>query len=297
MQSDSKDKQPIYSMTGFGEGKASKNDVTIETKIKTVNHSGLSIKVRGLKEKKLLQHKAEKMLKESFSRGRIEVQISTDKSNVIDLERLDSETISNSYHALLELTDDLGIDQQPSLGDLISLDLLQMDSPFINAWPILEESLKLAVQETQDSQKSEGADLKTDLLQYLRGLEEGVEKIRPKVPLTVARHKEKLASRINELLEKSTELDERRLEQEVATLADKSDVDEELSRIKTHLNSARDALRNGGILGKKLKFIGQELQREINTLGAKSKDGEIQTDVIDLKLILEKFKEQARNVA
>jgi len=297
VQSGSKDKQPIYSMTGFGEGKESKDDMTVETEIKTVNHTGLSVKIRGLRDRKLLQHKTEKILKESFSRGRIEVRISTGKSNLIDLDRLNSETIFNSYKALQELTKDLGIDQQPSLSDLISLDLLQMDSPFSNAWPVLKESLEQAVQETRDSQKSEGDDLKADLLEYVRRLKEGIEKIRPKVPVTVARHKEKLESRINELLDRSAELDEKRVEQEVATVADKLDVDEELSRVETHLNSAEDALHDGGVVGKKMKFIGQELQREINTLGAKSKDGEIQTEVIDLKLVLEKFKEQARNVA
>ncbi|MFW6049407.1 MAG: YicC family protein [Candidatus Bipolaricaulota bacterium] len=284
-------------MTGFGEGTASTDGVAIEAKIRTVNHSGLSVRVRGLRDDKLLQHKAEQLIKDLFSRGRIEVQVSTDRSDVVDLERMDMERVAESYDALEELVEDLGLENKPTLGDLISLDLFENRSMLADSWPALKKSLERAAEETLESQAAEGNDLREDLLGYIENMNEDVEKIEGKIPTIVSQQKDKLKSRIEDLLERPGELDSGRLEQEFATVADKLDVSEELSRARTHLESARSSLIDGGVVGKKLKFLGQELQREINTLGAKAKDGEVQTDVIDLKLTLEKFKEQARNVA
>lgn len=284
-------------MTGFGEGTASTDGAAIEAKIRTVNHSGLSVRVRGLRDDKLLQHKAEQLIKDLFSRGRIEVQVSTDRSDVVDLERMDMERVAESYDALEELVEDLGLENKPTLGDLISLDLFENRSMLADSWPALKKSLERAAEETLESQAAEGNDLREDLLGYIENMNEDVEKIEGKIPTIVSQQKDKLKSRIEDLLERPGELDSGRLEQEFATVADKLDVSEELSRARTHLESARSSLIDGGVVGKKLKFLGQELQREINTLGAKAKDGEVQTDVIDLKLTLEKFKEQARNVA
>ncbi len=297
MRLDSEVNGRIYSMTGFGEGVASADGVKIETKIRTVNHSGLSVRIRGLRDDKLLQHKAERLVKDSFSRGRVEVQISTERSGVIDLEGVDTERIAESYEALKRLADSLDMDDDPTLSDLISLDLFENSAGPPKSWPALKASLEGAAEEALESQRVEGDDLQKDLLGYVEDMEDGVEEIEGKIPLIVSGHKEKLKSRVEDLLDEPAELDQGRLEQEFATVADKLDVSEELSRVATHLESARDSLRNGGVIGKRLKFIGQELQREINTLGAKAKDGEVQTDVIELKLTLEKFKEQARNVA
>lgn len=297
MRSGSEVNGRVFSMTGFGEGTASTDGVAIEAKIRTVNHSGLSVRVRGLRDDKLLQHKAEQLIKDLFSRGRIEVQVSTDRSDVVDLERMDMERVAESYDALEELVEDLGLENKPTLGDLISLDLFENRSMLADSWPALKKSLERAAEETLESQAAEGNDLREDLLGYIENMNEDVEKIEGKIPTIVSQQKDKLKSRIEDLLERPGELDSGRLEQEFATVADKLDVSEELSRARTHLESARSSLIDGGVVGKKLKFLGQELQREINTLGAKAKDGEVQTDVIDLKLTLEKFKEQARNVA
>lgn len=297
MRSGSEVNGRVFSMTGFGEGSASTDKAAIETKIRTVNHSGLSVRVRGLRDDKLLQHKAQQLIKDLFSRGRIEVQVSTDRSDVVDLERMDMERVAESYEALEELVEDLGLENKPTLGDLISLDLFENRSMLADSWPALKKSLERAAEETLESQAAEGNDLREDLLGYIENMNEDVEKIEGKIPTIVSQQKDKLKSRIEDLLERPGELDSGRLEQEFATVADKLDVSEELSRARTHLESARSSLIDGGVVGKKLKFLGQELQREINTLGAKAKDGEVQTDVIDLKLTLEKFKEQARNVA
>lgn len=297
MQLDSKDNNYVYSMTGFGEGEAFAEGIAIKTEVRTVNHSGLSVRIRGLKDKKLLQHKTESYVKDLFSRGRIEIQVSSDQSGGVDLARLDTETLAESYDALLELSEALGMEEKPTFSDLISLGLFQQDLVMVEAWPVLKKSIAEAAEEVVKTQRNEGEDVRSDLLNYVQEMKEGVDKIQDRVPVIVSEHKERLQSRVEELMEEPGDLDPKRLEQEFATIADKLDVNEELSRIRTHLRSAEETLSNGGTVGKKLKFIGQELQREINTLGAKTKDGAVQTDVIELKLSLEKFKEQARNLA
>lgn len=297
MQLDSKDNNYVYSMTGFGEGEAFAEGIAIKTEVRTVNHSDLSVRIRGLKDKKLLQHKTESYVKDLFSRGRIEIQVSSDQSGGVDLARLDTETLAESYDALLELSEALGMEEKPTFSDLISLGLFQQDLVMVEAWPVLKKSIAEAAEEVVKTQRNEGEDVRSDLLNYVQEMKEGVDKIQDRVPVIVSEHKERLQSRVEELMEEPGDLDPKRLEQEFATIADKLDVNEELSRIRTHLRSAEETLSNGGTVGKKLKFIGQELQREINTLGAKTKDGAVQTDVIELKLSLEKFKEQARNLA
>jgi len=294
--SDFADEGSLYSMTGYGEGKAEHNGRTINVVIRTFNHDGISVKVRGLEEDQSTAHKAEKFIKESFQRGRVEVKVRPEEAVGLTPESLDLESIRKSFEGLSRLTEELEITESPALADLINLDLLETEAPYKGAWPTVKSALEEAIQETQEVRRDEGLAIKADLMNYLEEIAGLLTEAEERVPEVVFNYREELKKRVEELLGGGVELEEGELEKEIAVFADKVDVNEEISRARTHIATARNSLEEGGTVGKKLKFTFQELQREINTLGAKSKDGEIQSQVIDMKMALEKCKEQARNL-
>ncbi len=295
--SDFEDSDQVYSMTGYGEGTGNLGERKVQVNIRTLNHENTSVKVRGLREDKSLVHKAENYVKESFPRGRIEVRVQVEESEGLAPDELDSDAIRKSFASLSQVAEDLGIPEGPSLSDLISLDLLETTPLYKDSWRAVKDGLSQAVGEALESQKKEGQSIREDLLDHLEEILGRLEEAEEEVPEVVRRYKRELEDRLDKLLEDRVDPDEEKLEQEVASFADKVDVNEELSRAKSHVKTARETLEEGGMVGKKLEFIRQELQREINTLGAKSKDSGIQSKVIEMKLALEKFKEQSRNLA
>ncbi len=297
MQSDFEDSNCVYSMTGYGEARARSDGGTIKASVRTVNHKGTSVKVRGLEEDPSLAHRAEKFIKKSFPRGRIEVEIEAGGDNGLASGELDRKAIEESFDSLSSLADELGLPEGPTLRDLIDLDLLETEPLYKGDWSLVKEVLSEAVDRALEAGAEEGEAIREDLLDHLDEISRRLEETEKMIPEVVSRYKEELEERVEKLLEDEVDLEEDKLEQELALFADKVDVNEELSRVKSHLEKAKEALKEGGVVGKKLEFVRQELQREINTLGAKSKDGEIQSQVIEMKLALEKFKEQSRNLA
>lgn len=297
MPSDLSESNAVHSMTGYGEGRADLGGRDVEVIIRTFNHDGTSIKVRGLNEAQSIAHKVEGFLSDSFSRGRVEVKVKTEESSGLSVEELDLEAIRGSFDSLAGLADELGLNEQPGLEELIELDLLKQETPYRNSWSTVKKALSQATEEVLSAQIKEGDAIREDLYDYLNDIDKRLDLAEEEVPEVVRQYKHDLRDRIDDLMAEGIELEKRELEKEVAKFADKVDINEEISRARTHVGSARETLQEGGIIGKKLKFITQELQREINTLGAKSKDGGIQAEVIEMKLALEKFKEQSRNLA
>lgn len=286
----------VRSMTGFGEGRAFFPGGQIGATIKVVNHRYLSVRLRGLKEDKSLENKVEKLLKDSFSRGRVEAEIDVDRTEARADLFADPEELKKKFDSLRMLLERLGLEEKPSIDHLISLGAFEGDGTTENLWPSLREALEEAVEEVRSDQEREGEHLKGELGGFFRELQEYRAQVVELMPKVVEKKKERLTERLNELLEKEAGFDEGRIEEEVALLAEKLDLDEELSRIAAHLEEGLEALGGEGSVGKKLDFLAQELTREINTLGAKCKDEEVQSISVEMKLIVEKIKEQIRNV-
>ena len=145
------------------------------------------------------------------------------------------------------------------------------------------------------SRSSEGRKLKKELEGYLESIEDLVDQAEEEISRVVKDRKERLRERTAQLI-RNGEVEEKRLEQEIALLADKVDISEEAVRVRSHVEEALQVLKEGGAVGKKLDFIAQELKRETNTIGAKSKDSQLQSLAIEMKLETEKIKEQVRNI-
>lgn len=287
----------IRSMTGFGEGKTVENGVTSVAVVKCTNHRYLKVRVKGLSGNEKLQQRVEKMIKSHFDRGRIHVQIEVEGGGEQPGPLVPLDRVRKDLDTLSQVVDELNMNDNPNLDHLIALGSFD-SAQFLGDryWEIIRSSLREAIEELKDDQAEEGRALERDLRSYLDNLENLVDSIEARMPDVVERRKQKLKDRVEELLEDFDFPQNDQLEREVAILADKVDVSEEIARLRTHLNEARNALEGQGSAGKRLSFLAQELKRETNTVGAKCKDGDLQSMAVDMKVEIEKFNEQVRNI-
>ena len=177
---------------------------------------------------------------------------------------------------------------------MIKTDKKELDEDI--TWDCLKTALDIALDKVIDMRKEEGLILKKDMKFQIEKIKKLVTDIKKRSPLVVEEYKEKLKERIEELLDEDYNLDEERLSNEIAIFADKSDINEEIVRLTSHINQFLQALEEKEPVGRKLDFIIQEMNREINTIGSKANDLIIGNNVIDMKSELEKIREQVQNI-
>ncbi|MCS6936982.1 MAG: YicC family protein [Candidatus Bipolaricaulota bacterium] len=284
----------LQSMTGYGQAQDSRFTISI----KTLNHKYLEPKIYGLEEHPSLELKAQELLSASFKRGRVEVRIRSQSAEKPALT-LNREAARAYTEMLQQLITELNL-TNPG----VSLEaLLRLEGIFQKAeeseetlWEQIEPVLKAAIAQCQESRQREGALLTQELRRLLTLMSQEIDKIERQAGTLKTVYRERLHERLRELLQNSVALDEGRLELEVALLAERADISEEIARLRMHLHAAEAALQNSESVGLRLDFLSQELAREANTIASKAKDGLIAQAVIELKALIEKFREQARNV-
>ncbi len=286
----------IRSMTGFGEASASKNGWIVSTRLKTLNHKFLDISVKGLEEYEELELQARDLLKSSFARGRIELRVELEKEGASGLT-YDFKKALSYYKCLSELIQKLKLDDHVSLAHLIGLEgvLKREELEQGELWPALERGLKRSIEKVQEARQREGQGLRKELNKHLKGLKGLLAKIEARAPRMKQCFKEQLRRRAAELLQ-GIEISEDRLEQEAVLLAERSDITEEIARLKIHLKAALEAIDSKEPAGRVLDFLAQEMAREINTIASKAKDSVIAGLAVEMKTHIEKLREQVRNV-
>jgi len=286
----------IRSMTGFGEASVSKNGWIVSTRLKTLNHKFLDISVKGLEEYEELELRARDLLKNNFARGRIELRAEFEKEGASELT-YDFKKALSYYECLNELIEKLKLNDHVSLGHLMELEGVLRREEFSQSelWPALEKSLKRSIEKTQAMRLREGQGLKKELNKHLKSLKGLLAKIEARAPQMKQGFKDQLHKRAAELLQ-GMEINEDRLEQEAVLLAERSDITEEIARLKIHLKAALEAINSQEPAGRVLDFLAQEMAREINTIASKAKDSVIAGLAVDMKVYVEKLREQARNV-
>jgi len=212
---------------------------------------------------------------------------------------LDRDLAENYHRCLVELRDSLGISSEITLSDVLTLKEIVLPVEKVDGldheWSLVEASVRSALDALDVMRGAEGASLWRDIEQRLLSIRETGHQIEPLVTQVTRAAKDKLAKRIQDLTG-GLELDSDRLLQEVALIADRSDVTEELTRLESHVEQFLSFGREGSPLGRKLDFLLQELQREINTLGSKSTSTDIALHVVNIKAELEKIREQTQNI-
>lgn len=194
----------------------------------------------------------------------------------------------------LQIKDDIKLSHILAVPEIIQTESKKVDDDSI--WNCLKIALEVALDNVMTMRKNEGIELKRDMENQLVTVQHLIGKIENRAPLVVIEYKEKLKERIEELLKEDCNIDEDRLNYEVVFFADKSDITEEITRFKSHIKQFSNSLMNEEAVGRKLDFIIQEMNREVNTIGSKANDLYICNYVVDMKSELEKIREQVQNI-
>ena len=289
------------SMTGFGRGEAVSGDKSIVIEMKSVNHKFLDISIRMPRQFVALEEKIKSSISAKVSRGKVDVFITyTDLSGEQDIVLLNKGLAKSYYDAIIEISDELDIDNRIG-ADSISrypevLKLERKEEDLDEVWALLSTAVDGAVSGLCDMRALEGEALKKDLLGKKEAIISKVDEIAKIAPAIPLEYKEKLEKRISELMDDSKMVDADRLATEVAIFADKCSIDEELVRLNTHFNHMTDIFEEDGPIGRKLDFLLQEMNREINTIGSKGNNMEIAKYVVEIKSEFEKIREQIQNI-
>jgi uncharacterized protein (TIGR00255 family) len=287
-------------MTAFGRGDQAADGFRFTVEIRSVNHRFCDVRVKLPRKYGEFEEEIKKRINEGFSRGRFEVTVTVDESMEkarslsLDLE------LARTYSKLLsDLRSELGLQDSIGLQALLNFRdiFVFQDDPETRerAWSILQTALEQAITHCSQMRVEEGRAIASDFEERLLELETLTGEIEARAPLVAIEVRDRLHKRIEDLLGEVS-LDEGRLLQEVAYLADKSDITEELVRFQSHIQQFQDLLGSNGPHGRQLEFILQEMHREINTVGSKGNDLAIAQKVIQVKTELERFREQLQNV-
>ena len=290
------------SMTGFGRGESNDEIKSFTVEIKSINHRYNDIIVKMPKYISYLEEKIKSLAKNYVTRGRVEIYIDLEYNEDSKLAVAANLPLAMSYKsALLDICEALDIEKKidieliTSFSDILKTEKRQEDEEEL--WNILKQALEMALEDLLNMREFEGENLSQDIIRKTLKIEEIVEEIEKRSPEIVLEHKEKLTNRIKELLENQYDLDENKLANEVAYFVDKSGIDEEIVRFKSHILQLRSSLQsNEESVGRRLDFLIQEINREINTVGSKVGDIEITNSVVDIKTELEKIREQIQNL-
>jgi uncharacterized protein (TIGR00255 family) len=290
----------IFSMTGYAvatkELSAGALSGTLTVEIRAVNNRYLDIQFRLPEELRAIEPTLRELLAARLTRGKVECRVSLAATAVAPAAAELNQTLLQQLAALNAEV----LKVFPQAGSLRAADVLRWPG-MLGADTLPAEALRnacrdltaTALDEFAAARAREGAKLKDAILQHASTIEQRVADVAPRLPGAIAAFQEKLNQRLKEALATA---DDERIRQEVALYAGKIDVDEELTRLKTHMTELRRILGKGGAAGKRLDFLMQELNREANTLGSKAADIEITQVSMDLKLLIEQMREQIQNI-
>lgn len=293
----------MKSMTGFGRGECEKLGRQFTVEIKTVNHRYLEPNIRMPHQFQALEASIRAIMKERIARGKADVSIrytnhSDDQGTVWVNETKLSEYVTALRKAAenVGLTDDLALSKVLNLPGVVESEMAEEDLEEIKV--ILTEALDLAIDDLDAMRLREGETLKLDFKSKLDELEEHVVEIEKIAPRVVEGYKTRLYERMDQYLDKAKtqQLDEGRLETEVTLFADRCCIDEELTRLHSHIKQYRQLIEKKEPIGRQLDFLTQELNRESNTIASKSNDLEITRHALAMKNIVEKIREQIQNI-
>ena len=290
----------IKSMTGFGRGEVSSESCKVTVEMKSVNHRYLDVNMKMPKKLNFFEASIRNLLKEYIQRGKVDLFIS--------FEDLSENSVNVTYHKevaaeymnfLQQMAEDFSLENDVRVSSLarfpevMTLDDVEIDEEGV--WKSLEKAIRQAAEGFVESRIKEGENLCEDLIAKLDEMLEAVDFIEARSPQIIEEYKKRLTDKVQEMLG-DAKVDEARLVTEVTIFADKVCVDEELVRLRSHVQTTKNTLLEGGGIGRKLDFLAQEMNREANTILSKANDLEISNKGIELKTAIEKVREQIQNI-
>ncbi len=285
----------ISSMTGFGMGTATGQGWKAEVTLRTLNNRFLSVHVRSFHDRPQLQLQLEETIKRSFKRGDVGVLVSLERDTEGDQTEVFSSNITEKYlKGLRNIVNQFALPNPPTLSDLIAIGAVQQSaSEESDPDTVVKQALQQAIAAVTESRAEEGKHLANEIDKILDRLTFLITQVKERLPEVRLKLHQRMQQKVDSL---EVEVDPTRLEMEIALVVERYDVEEEITRLQGHISRAQSVLKSDEPVGKELDFLSQEMLREVNTLGSKSRDLEINGLVIDMKLAVNAFKEQVQNV-
>ena len=291
----------MKSMTGFGRGSASDNNFSVSVELKTVNNRFLDVNLRLSGELQPLESKIKHLIGERLSRGRVEVNLQYDRDDEIRYE-LNRPMISGFLAAMKQMQAEFSLAGEPDLNVIARLPNVvvpakdELKPEFTKG---IESALSVALDDLEGMRQKEGDLLKTELSSLIDDIEKRLVPIESESATVADEFRQRLTKRIGEMLAKSEsqiDIDQARLAQEIAYLSDRSDISEEITRLRTHIEHFRTIMGEEKEVGKRLDFLTQELNREANTITSKTNNMTVKENALQIKSDIEKIREQVQNI-
>jgi len=290
----------IKSMTGFGSSKGNSGKLEITVEVKSVNNRHLDCSIKIPRVFASIEENLKSLVQSSISRGKVDISVFIDSSNADDIEIKVNHSLAKAYiTALREIASDNKLESEISVTDLTRYpDILQATRREVDAQQLsddISEILRAALNDFNKMRSLEGDKLKDDITARLLQIEKLTTQAEEISPETVTQYREKLESRITEVLQ-TTGIDEARILTEAAIFADRISTDEETVRLRSHIAQLNELLLQNEPVGRKIDFLLQEFNREANTIGSKGNNSQMSKIIVDLKAEIEKIREQAQNI-
>ena len=292
----------IKSMTAYGRGEVETPGQKWMVELRSLNHRFLELSLNLPKRLWGLEDQVRKLIKGRINRGRVEMQLTWESLGEKSLSlRLDQGLVREVREVLADLQvageihEPLRLDHFLRFADLLITKEGEMQE-LEETWEIISQAINQALDILEEMRRTEGAALAADLAGHLEVVRRESERIAAQAATLPEMWREKIHTRLAEVLQEAGPLDEARLAQEVALMAERRDLSEELARLESHVSQFQQALKSDGPVGRKMEFLLQEMLREANTIGSKAQDLVISQAVLEIKGTLERLREQVQNI-
>ena len=286
-------------MTGYGVGRVKAEDGECLVEIKSLNNKYCEINIKNNFQSLEVEQKMEKLIKDRVSRGKVNILVKVENYSLTEEKIILNKDIADScYKNLKTLKEKYKLKEEIGLGSMLKFkDIFKIvkEEEGAKTWPLVEKATNLALDSLLKMREREGKVLVADIRKRVKKIQKLIDKIEKYSKSSPLDYKDKFLSKIKKLTD-GLNVDEGRIELEAAIFAEKTDITEEITRLKSHLIQLDDLLNFEESVGRKMDFLTQEINREVNTIGSKTNDIKVTSLVVLLKSELEKVREQARNI-
>jgi uncharacterized protein (TIGR00255 family) len=289
-------------MTGYGDARQHEGSRLLSVEVRTVNNRYLKVNLRCPDVYASIESKIEKLLRDSIARGTVTVNLRAELLGEAGRYRIDGEVVAGYWQQINAISDQLGLSATRDITPLLPLPgaILEQDAGEIDAdaeWPLVCEVINRALVKLNEFRRSEGESMRQDLVHHCRIIREQLDVVAERAPTIVVQYRDRLKERVIQLLrDTDVTVSDADLIREVSVFADRCDINEEIMRMKSHLDQFDDCLGSSDSAGRKLEFLCQEMFREVNTIGSKSNSVDIAHAVVEMKGTVEKLREIVQNV-
>jgi uncharacterized protein (TIGR00255 family) len=289
-------------MTGFGDARGQNDRLSMSVEVRAVNNRYFKLVTKTPERYQALEGDIERVVRESISRGTVNVSVRVENVAGSMAYRLDAAVLKGYWQQLTLLTSSLGVQPPDNVGSLLDLPGVVADGDASTGdpredWPLIESSLREALGKLSEFRTVEGASMEQDLQANLRIIATELEKVAERAPQIVHEFRDKLLARVSELLrDGQASVEPADLIREVSIHAERCDIAEEILRLRSHLDQFQAFVRQPQSAGRKLDFLTQEMVREVNTIGSKANNVEVAHAVVEIKAAVDRMREVLQNV-